>query len=151
MSDRNQLTTHADAYRFALAGNATFTIVSKATGTRFTYKVSVSDQGRDLFFVALMNGPDNESSYQYLGTLRHGYAPDTAWHFAHGKKSKISKDAPSSKAFAWLWANLKTARLPDSVEFWHEGSCCRCGRKLTVPESIQSGIGPECRKMMRCD
>jgi hypothetical protein len=30
------------------------------------------------------------------------------------------------------------------VEFWHEGKCCRCGRKLTVPASIASGIGPEC-------
>ena len=27
---------------------------------------------------------------------------------------------------------------------WHEGRCGRCGRKLTVPESIEAGYGPEC-------
>jgi len=27
---------------------------------------------------------------------------------------------------------------------FHEGACGRCGRTLTVPESIASGFGPEC-------
>jgi predicted metal-dependent hydrolase len=31
----------------------------------------------------------------------------------------------------------------------HEGKCGRCGRLLTVPSSIESGIGPECSKIMR--
>lgn len=34
------------------------------------------------------------------------------------------------------------------VEIWHEGKCGRCGRQLTVPESIESGFGPECVKMI---
>src|SRR5262245_9821645 len=151
MSDRNQLTNPQTAHRFALGGNSTFTVVSKATGVRFTYRVTESKEGRNLFFVSLMNGQDNESSYQYLGTLRHGYAPDTAWHYAHGKKSRISAEAPSNKAFAWLWANLNRATLPDSVEFWSEGRCCVCNRKLTVPFSVANGIGPECAKRYRCD
>jgi hypothetical protein len=151
MSNSHQLKTAEEAYRFALAGNATFTIVSKVTGTRFTFKINESDQGRDLFFVALMNGPDNMGNFAYLGTLRHEYAPGTSWTWLHGRKSKISADAPSAKAFAWLWANLKANKLPDTVEFFHEGKCCKCGRKLTVPASILSGIGPECSKMMRCE
>jgi hypothetical protein len=32
----------------------------------------------------------------------------------------------------------------NAVEFWHEGKCGRCNRKLTVPSSIESGFGPEC-------
>jgi hypothetical protein len=43
-----------------------------------------------------------------------------------------------------LWAHIDD--LPESLEIWHEGSCLRCGRKLTVPESIESGYGPECIK-----
>lgn len=35
--------------------------------------------------------------------------------------------------------------LPE-CEVWHEGRCGRCGRKLTVPESIETGIGPDCAK-----
>jgi hypothetical protein len=27
------------------------------------------------------------------------------------------------------------------------GSCCRCGRRLDVPESVEAGIGPVCGKM----
>lgn len=34
--------------------------------------------------------------------------------------------------------------IPPSLEVWHEGRCGRCGRALTVPESIASGIGPVC-------
>jgi hypothetical protein len=34
---------------------------------------------------------------------------------------------------------------------WHEGRCGRCGRKLTVPESIESGFGPECASILGLD
>jgi hypothetical protein len=30
------------------------------------------------------------------------------------------------------------------LEVWHEGRCGACGRRLTVPESIERGLGPEC-------
>lgn len=36
----------------------------------------------------------------------------------------------------------------DRVEVWHEGSCGRCGRKLTVPSSIETGLGPECAELV---
>jgi hypothetical protein len=39
-------------------------------------------------------------------------------------------------------------RIPETVEIWHEGRCCRCGRRLTVPESIYAGIGPDCAGKM---
>lgn len=34
------------------------------------------------------------------------------------------------------------------IEVWHEGRCGRCARRLTVPESILIGIGPECAEIM---
>ena len=63
-----QLTTALDAKRFALAGKSTLTLVSKRTGIRFTYRVSVSPDGQ-CHFVALLSGPDNEADYQYLGRI----------------------------------------------------------------------------------
>jgi len=147
VSHRRRLKTAADAHRFALAGKSTFTLVSTATRARFTFKVKQSET-RDLFFVSVLTGSDNNNSYTYLGTLRHGYAPDTQWHWKHGKKSRIGADAPSAKAFAWIWSNLNQDSLPETVEFWHEGRCCRCNRKLTVPASIEAGIGPECASLM---
>jgi hypothetical protein len=47
-------------------------------------------------------------------------------------------------AFAWFWDRLRNGNLPEQVEVHHEGRCGRCGRALTVPESIESGFGPEC-------
>jgi len=140
MSHPNRLTDAANAKAFALAGNATLTLVSVKTGTRFTYKVRLSDDGQ-AHFVNLLNGPDNENDYRYLGRI----ARDIFWQ---GRKTPRAGDvlasAPSSQAFAWAWKAIVQDRLPDTLEIWHEGACGRCGRKLTVPASIASGFGPEC-------
>ena len=34
--------------------------------------------------------------------------------------------------------------LPSNVSFYHVGKCAHCGRKLTDPKSIVTGIGPTC-------
>lgn len=49
------------------------------------------------------------------------------------------------KVFPWIWGRLVGGLpIPASVEIWHEGRCCRCNRKLTVPASIELGLGPDC-------
>ncbi len=72
-------------------------------------------------------------------------ARDVFWQ---GRKtpraSDVSRDAPSSIAFSWAWRKMLRNELPDQLEIWHEGRCGRCNRKLTVPESVASGFGPEC-------
>jgi len=150
MSNEAQLSDGALALAYALGGNATFTLVSGATGARFTYKVRahLNEDGEQSgrWFVSVLQGPDNTSHYGYLGTIfdkgRWGFK------FYHGKKSKISRSAPSALAFAWAWERLAASYLPDNLEFFHSGNCCRCGRKLTVPESIETGIGPICAEKM---
>jgi Family of unknown function (DUF6011) len=148
-----------DVRTFVLGGNALFTIESTATGTRFTFKVVAStdesaadmqanvDWGtrrktRGVFFVSLLRGPDNESDYQYLGII----PKDDPMSFRLTAKSRAGEDAPSVKAFKWFWRQVSQGRLPALVQVWHEGRCGRCGRTLTVPESIASGFGPECRQ-----
>jgi hypothetical protein len=122
---------------FMLAGNAYFTLRSEKTGTRYTYAVSKADAepGKpEVWFVGFLTGPDNTSDYQYLGILRDGRFKLTA-------KSKLNADSLPVKAFAWTWEHLDNLH---GVEVWHEGRCGRCGRRLTVPESIERGFGPEC-------
>ena len=147
-----QMTKPLDILQFMFGGNATFTLVSVKTGARYTYKIRHCDsydpryarKGNVMSFVSVMTGSDNEANYSYLGLFRvcEGYS--------HGAKSKIAEAAPCSQAFAWFYKLiystpvLEADALPASVEFWHEGKCGRCGRKLTVPESIARGIGPEC-------
>ena len=151
---QGQLAFPGEIMNYILGGNATFTLVSRKTGQRFTYKVkskpkdkdknwSTGNQDRSLFFVSLLTGSDNENSYRYLGLLearRFG-----GFEFRETAKSCARKGSPSFDAFAYCWHILdESASWPSQVEFWHEGSCCRCGRKLTVPESVANGIGPEC-------
>lgn len=117
---------------FLLAGRAKVTLVSKKTGTRFTYKVTKSRD--NLHFVAVLVGPDNQGDYRYMGSI----FDET--RFRSTKGSKVGPDAPSFRAFAWAWEHLDS----DHFELWHSGSCSRCGRELTNPESIQRGLGPTC-------
>jgi hypothetical protein len=125
--------------QFALAGNATFTISNPKTNARLTFRVKQPkrEDMNKLRFVSVMTGPDNESSYTFLGTI----FPNGAYF--HGRNSKIKQTATSAIAFAWLWKHIDQAEnLP--IEIRHAGKCGRCGRKLTVPRSIDLGIGPEC-------
>jgi hypothetical protein len=134
----HQITGVEAIKNFALGGNAYFTLESKTTGTRFTFRMRRPDESKPVF-VSLLNGPDNWSNYAYLGFIKNG-------NFIHGTaKSKISAEAPSAKAFAWFWRTLNTspAKLA-TMAFWHNGKCGCCGRHLTVPESVYTGLGPEC-------
>lgn len=140
--------TAAEAREFMLGGSATVTIASARTGVRFTFKVNASDNP-SLWFVQLMNGADNESDFAYMGTIRDG-----AYRPGHPNKTRVGASAPSAKAFAWTWERLAADRLPDGLEIWHEGRCGRCNRKLTVPDSVEAGFGPDCSehraKARRC-
>lgn len=126
--------------KFVFAGNATFTVENVATGNRFTFKVRQPDP-KSPHFVSVLTGSNNEEDYTFLGTA---FSPTV---YRHGARSRIAATAPSAVAFAWLFGRLASGRpLPESVRVHHEGRCGRCGRALTVPESIESGFGPECAK-----
>jgi hypothetical protein len=135
-------TAHA-AVAFALAGKARLTLVSRRTGARFTYQVTAGKSDGAPHFVALLSGPNNTDDYRFLGTIFSG---PNGGSYRHGRKSPIGPEAPSAKAFAWAWAKLAAGEVPSELEVWHEGCCGRCGRALTVPESIEAGLGPECAK-----
>jgi predicted nucleic acid-binding Zn-ribbon protein len=135
---RNQLTDAAQATAYILAGKAIVTLVSTKTGTRFTFKIKRGKGDTAPHFISLLSGPDNTSDYRYMATIFSG--KDLRWT----AKSTVNSDTPSSKAFAWAWGKLIQGVMPAGLEVWHEGRCGKCGRRLTVPESILTGLGPEC-------
>lgn len=180
--DGHQLTI-GNAISFLLAGDAIFTIVRPSRSIlvrgvatedpekRFTYRVqrAKGDEGTRPWFVKVLTGPNNLSDYQYLGTI---FLQDSGGvKYVHGRKSKVSDDAPSSRGIAWLVGHLNDlveakrelakadalfgnpvaeskikqveAKLA-KMEYYHVGRCGRCARPLTVPESILNGIGPDC-------
>jgi len=129
------------ALDFILAGKATVTLVSKATGTRFTYRVNRPNDTSP-HFVRLLTGADNRNSYSYMGRIADGT------RYIHDKRNQAGNVASASaKGFKWVLYKLIAREfdfVDDKVEIWHSGKCGRCGRTLTVPESIESGIGPVC-------
>lgn len=142
----------AQARQFILAGNAYFTLRSKKTGVRYTYRVNRAeeDQQQTMFqgrargprwFCALLSGPDNTADYTYLGMIEGNLEHPT---FRLTKKSKMTSESAPVRAISYAIANLAKNAIPDQLEIWHEGRCGRCGRTLTVPESIAAGLGPEC-------
>jgi hypothetical protein len=128
------------AKKFMLGGKSYTTLVSLASGARFTYRIELADKKQptdvDCFFVSVLNGPDNWVNYKYIGIIKNNEYRWTA-------KSKIAEESPSVKAFKFCFGHLSKNSIV-GFEVWHEGKCGRCGRMLTVPESIASGFGPEC-------
>jgi len=137
--ERNRLEGKFEILNFIFAGIAYFTILNTNTGNRFTYRVTkkVTSKGH-LHFVSVLCGPDNAFNYMFLGTIF-----DDSIFRATTKKPEITK-IRSFKAFDWFFHTVVRNQNLGPVEFWHEGRCGRCGRKLTTPESIKSGFGPVC-------
>lgn len=138
--------------KFFLAGNAYFTLKSKKTGTRYTYRVSRAKDKEDkpinLWFVSLLVGPDNYKNYTYIGVIRPNSKTEMPmpkdYIFVTTGKSRLPAEAKEVKAISYTIDCLRSLPTAPGVEIWHAGKCGRCGRMLTVPESIVAGFGPEC-------
>jgi len=135
-------------WEFMLAGNALLTIENEQTGSRYTYRIKgrKTGNGKILYFVNVLSGSNNETDYRYVGTIffEKGAAEG---EFRLTSKSRVSAQCKSFKAFYWLFNMLQQGNaLPEHINFYHAGSCGKCGRTLTVPESIETGLGPHCRQ-----
>ena len=125
---------------FFIGGNSTFTVQNNK-GEHYTFKVR-QPKPEMPHFISLMTGPDNENSFSYMGIV----IPTTG-AVVLTKKSKLTVDSVPVKVAQWalgkVWSNTD---LPEGYAIRHEGKCGCCGRKLTTPDSLDRGIGPECAK-----
>ena len=136
------------AKQFISAGNAIFTIENKE-GKHYTFKVRRMEDNAthmilDTAFISLLTGPENTKNYTYLGILdlREGTVRRT-------RNSKIEPSAISWKVAEWLIRTVWQGKeMPIGYKLHHEGKCGRCGRLLTVPSSIESGLGPDCQSIL---
>jgi hypothetical protein len=141
---------------FLLAGSAIFTLelsqqFSEKWGLplHYTYKISkkeATERFPETFFIALLTGPDNLTNYTYMGIVKmNGDVKLTA-------KSQYKKDSWPYRlivrALTCIFNDKQQDVLDAGFDLHHEGRCGRCSRVLTVPESILSGFGPECIKMI---
>lgn len=132
-----KITDPAKAKAFILAGNAFFTVLSLKTGTRFTFQVKKGKRRpTDPHFVSVRVG----GSYEYLGCI----FPNGV--FKVTRKSRFNSGQPHARAFRFVMESLARDEFHPQLEVWHEGKCGKCGRPLTAPESIASGLGPTCAR-----
>lgn len=133
---------------FIFGGKAEFSIIQDATGNigsvDVRYRVVVSDNRKDLFFVYTECNGTRQMKY-------HGYLiyTDSGIRFARGN-AKITDgefNVKAVKGLIWVLSTVQSkGKLPNVVHVVHHGRCARCGRKLKDAESLMCGLGPECRK-----
>lgn len=139
------ITTPEQLNKLITAGKSVLTFLSTKTGTRITYKFKVHNEplrggGKfsKLIFVTVLN----ENKYKFIGTIFIGNNPKFFW----SDKSPISPSSPIIKGIDFITRKTFAGEIINDLEVYHNGYCVRCGRILTVPESITTGIGPECAK-----
>jgi len=135
--------------------NGTFTIESPKGGHR-TFRVATVKRGKleGKRILSLLSGADNEGDYQgFAFVMERGVI---VWRKFRAPMSVAFIDGVSWDTNWSAWQKMATMlwSLSERGEEskWHdrgyrllwEGRCVRCNRKLTVPESIRSGIGPVC-------
>lgn len=130
--------------QFLTAGKAIFTATNTKRNTRLTFKIEKPETFRGEFFAQVMKGRDNETDYSYVGMVKEG-----TFTLRETKGSKYRKGSAEFDGLK-LVLDIVAGRRPATplLDIQHAGKCGRCMRTLTVPESIESGIGPECAEKM---
>lgn len=130
-----------DILAFIFGGKAEFTILQESINGKkevsVRYRVSLS-KDKNVYFVSTQ--PIGSVDLSYHGYLYKG-------KYYKGKKFDFNPGDYNTPAIhALLWVLSKGDNLPYVVHVLHHGKCSRCGRKLKDLESLQCGMGPECRK-----
>lgn len=125
------------ASRYIFSGNSVFTLKSRKSNDHITFKVKRKNYAEDVFYVSVLS-----TTSVYIGYV--------SCNRFSGSKS-VSRDVQEKFSkeiyvFKWLLRELGRESLHESLEIWHDGKCGRCRRTLTHPDSISSGLGPECIK-----
>ena len=122
--------------------NGTFTIQNRVTGEHRTFRVRT--QKDDASFapgkrtVALLKGNDNETSYTGFA-----FVTEDGINVWSSKRGTVGYTAYANL----LWSLAIDGAFSEYAEKYsitESRKCVRCNRKLTTPESLAAGIGPEC-------
>jgi len=142
------LATPAVARPLVLAGDCRVTLVGHQS--RYTFRVSAAKpdprfpRAGGAWFVSLLTGPDNGRDYQYIGMVEESRGGT----FRTTGASRLDGESRPVRAADYLFRALAQGDETawGRIQVWHEDSCARCGRDLTDPASIETRLGPECRK-----
>lgn len=127
------------------AGRAVLTLHNQAAGTHCTLKVrqvrDKQDRTKKLptFYVSVSLLGDHETGTRFAATYFQ-----TTGTYKLGRDVQPTDQLARVMAFVHQALKNPTMLRDRGVSLLHEGACCRCGRALTHPQSIDTGFGPEC-------
>lgn len=124
---------------FVFAGNALFTLLNEETGNHVTFKVKKHKED-DVWFVNTLA----THNYVHIGTCFSDKK------FKVKTNGILNQNDRRVEVFSWMLDKFfnNQEKYP-MVKVYHHGYCGSCGKTLTTPESIKSGIGPVCGGKMR--
>lgn len=126
---------------FLLGGNCRCMIGNQKTGNCFSYHIK---QGSKRLYFVNVETP--------AGRVYAGYIQDMSnkeghrYMYVKGTNGAMSESLMPIQAL--LYVLNRADCLPAGVYVEHYGKCGVCGRKLTDPESMERGIGPNCIKKL---
>jgi len=145
--------------------NGTYTFTSPRT-RHVTLKLSTVRENADpgmvgKRIVSLLMGPNNETDYVGVAFWDDDRGRAVIWKKHRSAHTSTGMVDGHNFSATWSEVQRKVAVWADLVlrgenGHWHSwgfsmqlaGTCLKCNRTLTTPESIERGIGPECWKRM---
>ena len=130
-------------YQYIHGGRGIVTLEAP-TGKSHTYAffrpLDPSEFPDDILFVYAVH---NGCKLFYIGMIEQDV-------FRITKHSRFLNDNEIVKGARYIVKMSLDSRLVDNtpMKLYHEGICCRCGRKLNSDNSKISGTGPKCNKIM---
>lgn len=128
--------------QIVLAGKARLTIKNPISGQHIKIRMlrkkdrATGEFGSCYFLHVALLG-DGDLGYNYAGA-----------YFSDSGRFKTGRDVVNGSMLdtisRFVVASISHPEKLQKAEIEHAGKCCRCGRTLTHPESIRSGLGPEC-------
>lgn len=117
--------------------NGVITVTNTNRGTHRTFRIKT--QKEDAKFapgeriLSLLTGPDNTSDYTQVGFIKND-GRVILW-----RKYRTEGYEALARVLQYTghYRNM-------GFDYKYEGRCRVCNRRLTTPESIDSGIGPKC-------
>lgn len=124
-------------------GHAVVTLKSP-TGKHYTYAFTTPRNSKypDTRYVKV----HFENDWVYIGRYYHNH---NRGYFSMANQCLFPDWHEAIKGMNYLVRMVNDVNLNTPMQIYHEGVCCRCGRKLTDPKFIELGIGPKCAKMSR--
>lgn len=114
------------------------TVTSSRTGEHRTFKVETVRSG-DLAGKRILSIGNHEKGF-------FGFAFVDSFNLSI--KVWWRKDTEFYRKSAKMFENLRSHVASGEISIQASGKCRRCGRPLTNPESIRTGLGPYCREQV---